>query len=160
MFNITLYEPSVVSVSPLDEGSFYVCAQNTLYKFSAKGEKLWGYQNSFNHCTTPAIGQDMVFMGSFDKNLIAIHSDDGSLAWKYDTGGVTFAPPVVDKDNNVFIVSSSSYRVFAMKGETGDVLWEFRTNFANRQPPALADGLIAVSSEFALVVLQSNEFKK
>jgi outer membrane protein assembly factor BamB len=81
-----------------------------------------------------------------DENIYALNAEDGSLLWKYNTGGCNDASPVIydvdlDGELEVIIPASSPYMVYCFNGLTGDVEWSRSTGYPNciDSPPAIAD---------------------
>ena len=80
-----------------------------------------------------------------DEHLYVLNGEDGSLLWKYDTGGCNDASPVIadvdlDGVQEVVLAASSACRVFCFNGADGTVEWSFSTGSnCLDSPPAVAD---------------------
>ena len=81
-----------------------------------------------------------------DEHIYALNADDGTLLWKYDTGGcndasVTIADVDLDGDLEVITPASSPYHVYCFNGATGSIEWSISTGYPNciDSPPAVAD---------------------
>src|SRR5262249_38888846 len=59
------------------------------------GQLLWTHQVSDQVLSSPAVWGGLVFAGSQDGNLYALHAATGTLAWKLTTGGPVYASPAV-----------------------------------------------------------------
>ncbi len=115
---------------------------------------LWWYDlnaPSFGSAATADIDDDglleIVFGTYFnDEHVYALNANNGTLLWKYNTGGCNDASPVIydvdnDDDLEVIIPTSSPYTVYCFDGRTGAVEWSTSTGYPNciDSPPAIAD---------------------
>ncbi len=93
-------------------------------------------------------GKPEIVFGTYfnDEHIYALNAEDGTLLWKYNTGGCNDASPAIadvdlDGDLEVIIPTSSPYKVYCFDGESGDVEWSTSTGYPNciDSPPAIAD---------------------
>jgi alcohol dehydrogenase (cytochrome c) len=130
------------------DGVIYVTGSySRLYAVNAKtGEKIWEYDARLPEgilpcCDVvnrgPALYKDLVFFGTLDAQIVALHAKTGKVAWKKEIedfkGGysMTAAPLIVPtKTNGALIVTGVSGgefgvvgRVEARSAETGDLVW-------------------------------------
>ena len=78
-----------------------------------------------------------------DSCVYALNAEDGSLLWKYNTGGCNDAAPLIyDVDNDdtldVLLTSSCVPKTFCLNGATGKVKWIANSNGSD-SPPTLGD---------------------
>jgi len=91
-----------------------VNTRDTVWRFPTGG-KIW---------STPAIDDDTLYVGSFDKRLYALNADDGSKHWEpFATEGAIVAAPVV-YNNTIYFGSLDRY-VYALEAATGALKWRF-----------------------------------
>ncbi len=94
-----------------------------MWQFEIGPEKsvdMWDY-----YLSSPVVHKEVVFIGSGDNHIYAINANDGSLKWKYQTGGVVHASPVLHNDK-VLVGSFDGY-FYALDCNTGNELWRFKT---------------------------------
>jgi outer membrane protein assembly factor BamB len=112
--------------------------------------RIWRYQIepglSTGNYSSPAIGSDgTIFVGSQDGYLYAVNFD-GSLKWRFNTGGVVRSSPAVGADGTVY-VGSYSNRLFALNPADGSPRWSYATHDDISSSPAIAaDGTIIFGS--------------
>lgn len=78
-----------------------------------------------------------------DSCIYVLNAEDGSLLWKYNTGGCNDAAPLiydVDNDDTLDIILTSSCvpKTFCINGITGTVKWVANSNGSD-SPPTLGD---------------------
>ncbi|MCF8371921.1 MAG: PQQ-binding-like beta-propeller repeat protein [Bacteroidales bacterium] len=78
-----------------------------------------------------------------DSTIYAINAEDGSLLWKYNTGGCNDVAPIiydVDMDDTLEVILPSSCvpKTFCFDGPTGQVEW-VTTLHGSDSPPSIAD---------------------
>ncbi len=78
-----------------------------------------------------------------DSCVYVLNAEDGSLLWKYNTGGCNDVAPLifdVDKDDtlDVILPSSCVAKSFCFNGMTGKLKWECPTRGSD-SPPTIAD---------------------
>ncbi len=94
-----------------------VNTRHTVWQFPTGG-KIW---------STPAIDDDTLYVGSFDKKLYAINIDDGGERWEpFATEGAIVAAPVVY--NNTIYFNSLDRHVYALNAADGTLKWQYPAN--------------------------------
>ena len=78
-----------------------------------------------------------------DSNIYVLNAEDGSLYWKYNTGGCNDVAPLiydVDKDGDLEIIlpGSCNPETFCFDADSGFVQWRTRTRGSD-SPPTIAD---------------------
>lgn len=104
-----------------------------LYALRAStGSLLWSYEASAETPGLLTASDGMVFYaeilgigsGNFNEHITALHSSDGSVAWRLpisEADGFARGTPVVS--NGVIYISTNSGSVFAVRINDGTVLW-------------------------------------
>ncbi|OQP59447.1 hypothetical protein A3860_37495 [Niastella vici] len=111
------------------------------WKFQTRGEKkvgakgLWGmkpiteYMNDpFDFfLSSPAVDSinELVYFGSGDGNLYALHLTDGRQQWQFPTGGIIHTNPILFQ-NTLYFGSWDRY-LYAVDSRTGKEKWKFQT---------------------------------
>lgn len=67
----------------------------------------------------------MIYAGSGDSSVYAINADSGQMTWRFKTGGVVHAAPVV-RNGKVFMGSYDGY-FYTLDAKTGSLMWKFKT---------------------------------
>ncbi|MBN2466233.1 PQQ-like beta-propeller repeat protein, partial [candidate division WOR-3 bacterium] len=110
---------------------------------------IWRYQiNSVagqGNYSSPAIGSDgTIYVGSQDDYLYAANPD-GTLKWRYLTGGVVRSSPAVAPDGTIYFGSYDN-RLYALN-PSGTLKWSYVTGGNVSSSPAIAaDGTIIFGS--------------
>ena len=98
--------------------------------------------------SSPSVAGETVFFGSGDKNVYAVNASDGSVRWKFMTGGVVHGSPAVDA-GTVYIGSFDSF-LYALDAASGSLVWKFKTGDDDKAhlmtgiagSPAVANGTV------------------
>lgn len=93
---------------------------------AANGREVWRYQMTAPARSGPAVSQGRVFAVGIDNTTHAIDAATGRRVWNHvgiseSAGFVGAASPVVD--GTTVIVGYSSGEIFALRAESGRVLW-------------------------------------
>jgi len=110
-------ESNVVVVGSEDGG---------LYAFDAKtGEPRDGFpfRAEDKIWSTPVIQDGVIYFGSHDKHVYAVSLADGTLKWKFLTGGVVAGRPLLFRD--MVIAGSFDKKLYAINIKDGSKVWEF-----------------------------------
>lgn len=107
---------------------------------SAPGVKIYG---------TPSVGNDLVYVGTYNGKIIALNAVTGALRWVYPREGYQTIGAVVGNiiaDDDTIYISSSNGKVYALDTVTGDWKWEFETESKIWTSPTVSDGVLYVSN--------------
>jgi PKD repeat protein len=91
----------------------------------------------------PSLGADgTIYIGSYDNNLSA-YNPDGTLKWKYLTGGYIYSTPAIGSDGTIY-VGSNDKKLYAINPD-GTLKWSYTTgNYIYGSPAIGSDGTIYV----------------
>ncbi|CAG6395541.1 PQQ-binding-like beta-propeller repeat protein [Streptomyces cocklensis] len=121
---------------------------NNLYALdAATGEKRWAFPTGSTIDSPPVVAGDVVYVGSNDENLYAVDAVTGKKRWSFrcrKDGMVEARPTVVG--GTVYVASWDDY-LYALDAATGRKRWEFATGDYVDSSPAVAGGLVYVSSD-------------
>jgi outer membrane protein assembly factor BamB len=128
---------------------------------AANGRELWRYQMSAPARSGPAIAQGRVFAIAIDNTTHAVDAATGRRVWSHtgiseSAGFAGAASPIVE--GTTIVVGYSSGEIFALRTESGRVLWSDSlsgvirtgeiTGMADiRGRPAIDRGLVIASSQ-------------
>lgn len=149
------------------DGQFYAVSAEKgelRWKFSTGGERRFeakGLHGSTPSTQTisdpwdcyqssPVVAEGHVIFGSGDRQVYALETKTGALAWKFATGDVVHASPAF-ADGRVFVGSWDS-RLYALDVKTGRELWHFQAGLDPKyhnqigfqSSPAVVDGVVYV----------------
>ena len=121
-----------------DESLVLVASDNgDVYALSTTGSSrdrlVWSFSADGQVWSTPAVSDNIVYVGSLDRNLYAISLDrelesgDSRLIWKYETDGAVMGSPIVlDGPSGKMVVAGSVDRnVYALGASDGELIWSF-----------------------------------
>jgi outer membrane protein assembly factor BamB len=111
-------------------------------------QTLWRF-NTGGPVDSPVVSGGLVYIGSLDDNVYALNASDGSLVWKYKTGGNVLSPAAV-ADGKVY-VGSEDNKVYALNATTGAYIWSYKTDGIVISSPAVAGSVVYVGSYDHLV---------
>jgi eukaryotic-like serine/threonine-protein kinase len=106
---------------------------------------LWTVRFDENVVSSPAVVDDVVYVGGRDGALYALHGRTGEELWRFVTNRPVHSSPTVV--NGVVYVGSLDGFLYAVNAETGEQRWRFQTNDSIRSSPAAVNGVIYVGSE-------------
>ena len=116
------------------------------------GKSKWKYQASSSIIGSPAIGNGLVYFGSFDGWFYALDEMTGKERWKTQLPYWIDSPPVVDESKVYFqtkdiAIDMVTYKVFALDAFTGKEQWNFSTvgNNTVNIPPVVYQGMLYVA---------------
>ena len=89
-------------------------------------ELLWKFETGDEVKSSPAIVDDMVYVGSADANMYAINLEDGKEAWKYQTPDMIESAPCV-VDGSVYVGCADGF-LYALEAKTGAFRWKYETD--------------------------------
>jgi outer membrane protein assembly factor BamB len=102
----------------------------------------WIFNTSGYVFSSPIIVNDVVYIGSDDKNIYAINLTTGSKIWNYTTGGAVRSTPAY-YDNTIYVGSNDNkiYAVYA----NGSLRWNLTTgDDMDTSSPVISDSILYV----------------
>jgi outer membrane protein assembly factor BamB len=116
-----------------------------IYAFdSYRGAKLWNYSTNYGVYSSPAVENNMLFIGA-DDCVLALDALRGTKIWSFETGSSVRSSPAVI--NGIVYVGSYDCNVYALNASTGKELWSYATQGEIYSSPAYADGYVYLASD-------------
>ncbi|MFJ6433620.1 PQQ-binding-like beta-propeller repeat protein [Streptomyces sp. NPDC091416] len=138
-----VYSSSVVVGDLLHVGTH----SNGLYAVDAStGRKRWAFATDGSTFASPVVADGVVYAGSTDEHLYAVDALTGKKKWSFRCGrnGMVTESPVVA--NGVVYFGSDDNHLYALDAETGKRRWAFPVHDGVNSAPAVAGGLVHISS--------------
>src|SRR4030066_564276 len=104
---------------------------------------LWRFRTQDVIDSSPAVVDDIVYIGSRDGKIYALNATTGDEIWSYKTGNWFFFDSPAVADGKVFI-GSGDQRVYSFDAKNGTVLWKFKMGWENASSPAVVDGIVFI----------------
>ncbi len=122
----------------------YVCGIYDINAIDAiTGTLLWNSPEG-GGWSSPAIVDNIVYVGSNDYNISALDASTGGVIWKYRTGSIVYSSPSVA--DGIVYAGSRDGNLYALDAATGTLLWNYPTGDQVRSSPAVADGIVYFAS--------------
>jgi outer membrane protein assembly factor BamB len=110
-------------------GHVFVGAGNGVNAFDAtSGTPIWTFTSNSTVASAPALGLGgtVLYVGSYDFNMYAVHTATGHMLWKAPLGGEVSASAAIGADGTVY-VGTWKNNFFALNGLTGSVTWKLNS---------------------------------
>lgn len=96
----------------------------TADQISGRLRVAWSFQTGDAISASPVVAAQMVFVGSWDKSIYALHAADGKLAWRFPTAGM-ICYAACATDGRVVVGSDDQY-LHCLDAATGVPRWKAR----------------------------------
>ena len=108
-------------------------------------DPIWTFECQDEVRGSPLADRSKVFVGSYDRNIYALDSEDGSILWRFASGGgIISRPTIFDK---LVLFGSEDGALYALNRETGTLYWNFKTEAPIRCSPRIAEGHVFFGSD-------------
>jgi outer membrane protein assembly factor BamB len=108
----------------LHDGRLYVTSRDGfLFCLTMSGKQVWKFARNEPMCL-PTIYDRKIYFGCEDRNLYCLDLK-GKVMWTFETQGVIWLKPVIYE--GMVMIPSFDCHVYALKPDTGKLLWKFRT---------------------------------
>jgi len=97
-----------------------------IHAASGRPELVWKYETSgLIAYSSPAVSSDgsMVYSGSTDRYVYALFAENGTLAWKYETGASVYGSAALSPDGEWLAVCSQDSYYYYFSARNGTVKW-------------------------------------
>ena len=109
-------------------------------------ELKWQTNAGFIDGSSPVVEKGVLYIGV--GGLSAFDIETGEELWSYATSGVIFDSPAVE--NGIVYVGDGNGYVYAVKADTGDLLWRFRTSHYGQleiySSPTVVGGVVYIGA--------------
>lgn len=85
----------------------------------------WSVQTTDEVRGSATVWNDLALIGSYDNYVYAVDPGDGSVRWKFPTGGGVVARPAVHE--GMVVIGSEDGSVYGVDAESGAMAWACRT---------------------------------
>ncbi len=131
---LTQGQPAPVSRSKIEQSRSFDLMQGRVHRGNLhrtgfhpdatgarQGEIVWKFKTGGPVRSSPVVVDGILYVGSYDGHLYAIHSDNGELIWKYKTSG-RVAGSIAATDTMIFFTSEEG-TLHALDLQTGQPRW-------------------------------------
>jgi outer membrane protein assembly factor BamB len=145
-----------------DGSTIYIVADSNIYALDTLGATKWQYDAGGMVIFGVTLSEDdsVLYQGSWDKNVYALNTNDGSVKWKYLTYGCVSYPVTIATDGSIIVGGGDAHcgsdsLIYALNTD-GTLKWKYKTSSLRSGSPAIGpDGLIYVPSSPTLYVLDN-----
>ncbi|MBP1928954.1 outer membrane protein assembly factor BamB [Methanolinea mesophila] len=133
------------STPAVADGVVYVCGIYDINAIDAfTGTLLWTSPYGGGR-SSPAVEDDVVYVGNTDKTISALDAATGDLLWQYTTGGIVYSSPTVA--DGVVYAGSWDNNLYALDAGSGALLWNYTTGGDHvDSSPAVANDIVYFGS--------------
>ena len=138
----------ILSTPAIEGDTVYVAGgKGRFYAFDAvTGKKLWQYEGIKGYMEArPAIGRDVVAIGSWAAEFNAVNKKDGTLSWKYAPGISRYYSPgatwPVAYGGRIY-AQSADYNLYCFDEKDGRIIWASKKPNGRESLGAEPDGSI------------------
>ncbi|MCG1011384.1 PQQ-like beta-propeller repeat protein [Tepidanaerobacter sp. GT38] len=132
-------------------GKIYASSGGAVYAFDRKGNVLWKYRTDGAFCTSPALGYDLIYFASYDRNIYCL-DDKGELYWKTKISDIVKLPLTL-WDGKIFAVLQDSW-ILAINPLLGQIIWQKKLSDEEYMMPAFhQDFMILVNYKGQITAL-------
>lgn len=105
----------------------------------------WSYQTEEEVRATPAIGNGLLYIGSYDHNLYALDLATGRVRWNFSSDAGICSTAAVWR--NLVITSSLDFNVYGLDAGSGREVWQYRTFREVSSSPRIFEDRLYVGSD-------------
>ena len=127
----------VIDSSDSDEG---------IIDYYLQYDLIWTYQTGNIILSSPSIYENLLYFGSYDKNLYCLYSNNGTKLWNYQIIGLIQSTPVI-YENKIFF-GSDNYNFYCLYSNNGTKLWKYKTYGSIVDSPAVYENKVVFGTGF------------
>lgn len=127
------------------DGTVYTGTDQYFYAIRDKGsyaEPVWEYNTPGSIYSSPVINSKdgTIYLGSDNKYLYALNTQDGAQKWKSELDEEIWGSPVLNKNNDTLYVGTIGGKLHAVNTSDGAVKWSYDTEDIIVGSPSLDEG--------------------
>jgi outer membrane protein assembly factor BamB len=110
-------------------------------------EIKWNYSTNASVYSSPAIYNNIMYIGSTDNKTYAFNTTTKALIWNFTTGGAIYSSPAIS--NNFMYIGSTDNKTYAFNiTNISNIIniWNFSTTGAIYSSPAVSDNIVYIGS--------------
>lgn len=135
---------------------YFGATDKRLYALDRRGLYLWSLATGDNIASRPLVVDDLVIVGSEDRNVYAVDADSGELRWERSTGGSVVSWPA--KAGDVVVIGSDDGAVYAFDPASGEQRWTYAAGGPIEAPiVAVDEGVYVASRDGTLALLDADD---
>src|SRR5690606_31695094 len=92
----------------------------------------------------PVVGEELVYVGLSERDLVALSRADQTERWRFETNHGVWSEPLLVDDALYF--TSLDHQLYALDAATGDELWRVDLQGAAPEEPVYYEGRLYVGS--------------
>ena len=100
-------------------------------------------------CSSPIEHDGIIYIGSKDSYVYAISVDDGTVLWKYKTGGIIRSTPTIDGE--LLYIGSWDGHMYALNKNDGNMKWIFDAGKCIQSSPLVVEDKVIFGSRIASI---------
>jgi len=105
----------------------------------------WTFKCEDEVRSSPRIAAGVLYIGSYDNNLYALHAKDGSFIWKFPTEGGIASTPCLHE--GMVLIGSEDGCLYAVSQRTGHQVWSCSTQGCIRSSARIVYGHAFIGSD-------------
>ena len=92
---------------------------------ASEGQLNWNYMDKGAVYSSPAVGDGIIYVGSYDHNVYALNATTGGKVWNYLTGHIVYSSSLVA--NGIVYAGGGGGTIYALNATTGTKVWSYDT---------------------------------
>ena len=113
-------------------------------KIKNETELAWTFNTSGAVRSSPAVANDMVYVGSDDGWVYALNMSSGDLIWSFKTQGAVKSSPLLS--DHILYVGSFDNRIYALDALSGAHIWNYTTDDDIEGSPSNWNGIVLIGN--------------
>jgi outer membrane protein assembly factor BamB len=143
----SLNQSETVDSSPaIIDGVLYVGGNFKLFAVDVQsGKPIWISPLTGPVYSSPAVTEELLFLGLLDGRVIALNRHSGELKWEFKTGNyIICSPTVVD---GLLYIGSADKNLYALDAKLGTLVWKAETQGTVIQAPTVGEKIVYAGSD-------------
>jgi outer membrane protein assembly factor BamB len=129
LFAVFVFQSCSQSEKKYTKGMFMNTAEHSgkyvSYSVLNTPKTIWKFKTEGQVISSPIVVGNIVYVGSNDSKMYALHAKTGELIWEYKTNGKVNSTPLVSQGKVMFLCFDGYF--YALDKDTGKLAWKFKT---------------------------------